>query len=148
MNWDAIGAMAELAGASAVVITLIYLSVQLRQNSSLLSASLANAHREAANELTLLLASDRSAARVFWSGLASREALDTDDRNQFDALMSLWFASVLQGFQQSDETALVRFEWGFDYPGVHQWWAEYASTFTADFQAEINRRLQAHSSAV
>lgn len=31
MNWDAVGALAELAGAAAVVITLAYLGSQLKQ---------------------------------------------------------------------------------------------------------------------
>ncbi len=35
MNWEAIGAIGEMAGAVAVVLTLIYLSVQVRQNSLL-----------------------------------------------------------------------------------------------------------------
>ena len=33
MNWEAIGAIGEIVGALAVVITLIFLSVQLRQNT-------------------------------------------------------------------------------------------------------------------
>ncbi len=34
MNWDAIGAISETVGAFAVVITLIYLAVQIRQSNS------------------------------------------------------------------------------------------------------------------
>ena len=33
MNWDAIGAIGEVTGAITVVITLIYLSIQVRQNT-------------------------------------------------------------------------------------------------------------------
>ena len=33
MNWDAIGAIGEIIGAIAVLVTLIYLSVQIRQSS-------------------------------------------------------------------------------------------------------------------
>jgi hypothetical protein len=33
MNWEAVGAIAELLGAAGVVVTLVYLSVQVRQNS-------------------------------------------------------------------------------------------------------------------
>ena len=33
VNWDAVGALAELAGAAGVVLTLVYLSVQIRQNT-------------------------------------------------------------------------------------------------------------------
>jgi hypothetical protein len=34
MNWDAIGAMAELLGAIGVILTLFYLATQIRQNTS------------------------------------------------------------------------------------------------------------------
>jgi hypothetical protein len=33
MNWDSVGAVGEIVGALAVLITLIYLSVQIRQNT-------------------------------------------------------------------------------------------------------------------
>ena len=33
LNWEAIGAIGELTGASAVVISLIYLATQIRQNT-------------------------------------------------------------------------------------------------------------------
>ena len=33
MNWDALGAVAEALGAAGVVVTLVYLSVQVRRNS-------------------------------------------------------------------------------------------------------------------
>jgi hypothetical protein len=39
VNWDAIGAVGEILGAGAVVATLLYLSVQIRQNSKSLSSS-------------------------------------------------------------------------------------------------------------
>ena len=33
MNWDAIGAIGEIVGATAVVVSLVYLAVQIRQNT-------------------------------------------------------------------------------------------------------------------
>jgi hypothetical protein len=39
MNWDAIGAVGELIGAIAVVITLVYLAIQIRQNTKTVRAS-------------------------------------------------------------------------------------------------------------
>ena len=35
MNWDAIGAFGEWAGAIVVIITLVYLARQIKQNSEL-----------------------------------------------------------------------------------------------------------------
>ena len=33
MNWNAIGAVAELVGASGVIASLLYLAVQIRQST-------------------------------------------------------------------------------------------------------------------
>ncbi len=40
MNWDAIGATAEALGAIAVVVTLGYLAIQVKQNTSALKAQI------------------------------------------------------------------------------------------------------------
>jgi hypothetical protein len=34
MNWDAVGAIAELLGAVGVIVSLVYLAVQIRQNTT------------------------------------------------------------------------------------------------------------------
>jgi hypothetical protein len=52
MNWDAIGAIGENVGALAVLATLIYLAVQVRQNSDLQRAQ---THQQLAQERTLNL---------------------------------------------------------------------------------------------
>jgi hypothetical protein len=44
MNWDAIGAVAELLGAAGVIVSLGYLAIQIRQNTAALRG---NAHEVA-----------------------------------------------------------------------------------------------------
>jgi hypothetical protein len=39
MNWDAIGSIAEVVGALAVLFTLIYLAVQTRDNVKVMRSS-------------------------------------------------------------------------------------------------------------
>ncbi|MEJ2503508.1 MAG: hypothetical protein P8177_09405 [Gemmatimonadota bacterium] len=46
MNWEAIGAVAEAGGAVAVVLSLLYLSVQIRQNTRAVRGSTAHAVTE------------------------------------------------------------------------------------------------------
>ena len=89
MNWDALAAIGQLLSSVGVIATLVYLAVQIRQNSTLLASSLADSTRDAQSELTRLLASDREALRVFWAGLNDRSALTELDRQQFDSLLSL-----------------------------------------------------------
>ena len=40
VNWDAVGAIAEILGAVAVFATLAYLTIQVKQNSKLLRATI------------------------------------------------------------------------------------------------------------
>ena len=65
MNWDALGALGELVGAAAVVATLIYLSVQLRQNTRTVKLSSAQAVTEELQAMFSLLSSDQSLAEIF-----------------------------------------------------------------------------------
>jgi hypothetical protein len=52
MNWEAIGAVGEVTGAIAVVLTLIYLALQIRQNNrSLTGATLTAITQHQQNEL-------------------------------------------------------------------------------------------------
>jgi hypothetical protein len=39
MNWEAIGAVGETVGALAVLVTLVYLAVQIRQNTKAVRAA-------------------------------------------------------------------------------------------------------------
>ena len=34
MNWDAMGAIGEIIGSMAVILTIVYLSMQIRQTTS------------------------------------------------------------------------------------------------------------------
>ena len=34
MNWEAIGAISEFVGATAVVLTLVYVAIQIKQNTA------------------------------------------------------------------------------------------------------------------
>jgi hypothetical protein len=75
LNWDAIGAIAETLGAVGVITTLVYLSVQLRQNSRLLRTSSAALTTSGSTTLNVLMVQDPDIARIWSSELADRAAL-------------------------------------------------------------------------
>lgn len=78
MNWDAIGAIGELIGAAAVVATLIYLSIQLRQNTKTVRLSSAQGVTEELQNMFNLLASDHSLAEVYVEAEKSSELSDAN----------------------------------------------------------------------
>ncbi len=46
MNWEAIGAIGEIIGAFGVIVTLIYLALQIKQNSKTIEAQMYQARSE------------------------------------------------------------------------------------------------------
>ena len=75
MNWDAIGAIAELLGAVGVIASLVYLASQIRQNSKLLRSSAASTTTDSVTRISTLMVQDPEVARIFWEGSANRGAL-------------------------------------------------------------------------
>ena len=55
MNWDAISAIAELLGALAVIVTLIYLAVQLRQQNTVTKAQIEQQRADSVIQLATVL---------------------------------------------------------------------------------------------
>ncbi len=65
MNWEAIGAIGEILGAIAVVATLAYLAVQVRQNSRATDVSTLSLALNAFNQIDTLIATNSNMARIF-----------------------------------------------------------------------------------
>jgi hypothetical protein len=55
MNWDALGSLSELVGAIAVVVTLAYLAIQIRENNKMMRATPKRDQAEQTRNLTTLL---------------------------------------------------------------------------------------------
>jgi hypothetical protein len=141
MNWDALGAIAELAGALAVVATLVYLALQMKQNSKLveqnnrlLDVSIANSIRDAQNEVSRILSSNAQASAIFWGGLEGRDTMSQADKRQFDSMMFLTFSSSQQGLVTDSQETSASLKWTVQYLGARQWWAEYSNIFTEPMQ--------------
>ena len=82
MNWEALGAIGEIVAAVAVVITIGYLAVQIRQNTdSLRAATIQDIVREG-NVFVRDLALHPDLARVWRSGLDSLETLSSEERGR------------------------------------------------------------------
>lgn len=56
MNWDALGAIAELVGALAVILTLAYLARQISQNTKMMSAQAYQARSDSLVDINMTVA--------------------------------------------------------------------------------------------
>jgi hypothetical protein len=131
MNWDAIGAIAELLGALAVVATLAYLSVQLRQTTASVRATSAMAYTEAMRGVNIAVLEDPELVRLYHTGLANRAALSDDDQRRFDFLIGTLLSAIEQSWKFKQEGVLdaptwagqmVTISWLAHQPGFADFW--------------------------
>lgn len=88
MNWDAVGAIAEAVGAVGVLITLVYLAVQIRHNSASVDASTEDGVTSGFNDVNNVIAADAEVARIWSSGLSDPKSLSDAETVRFFFLLS------------------------------------------------------------
>lgn len=143
MNWEALGAIGEVGGAVAVVGSLVYLAVQIRQNTGQLEEQSRN------HELTSLIAVEacfsnfrgmvtRNAqvASLWHRALEDLDQLSPEERTQADYLFREFFWSwanfwvkVHRGDFRETDMELATFEdpnsemdRHLQHEGVRAWW--------------------------
>jgi hypothetical protein len=144
MNWDAIGAIAELLGAAGVIASLVYLATQIRhsqeqmaQNTQALRAS---AYQEVVNQrdsAMLPLMQDGELAELCARGTENLGDLSDDEKRRF----GVWIFTAMSssdniyyqyrlGFVEEErwQTQLARLKALLSGPGVRVWWATSGSS--------------------
>lgn len=158
VNWDAIGAISEAFGALGVILTLIYLAAQIRQNSRTMdqhTSAVASAAETAAADQSgrqlMILAQDSELADIVYRGNLGHE-LNPLERVRYD---SYWFACF--GYAQNSflhnkrgytgKASWQMFDMGFSqyikFAGVDALWRQQQTQelFDPEFIAHVNAKL-------
>jgi hypothetical protein len=80
MNWDALAATAELISAMLVVVTLVYLAMQLRENTKMLRTSAADRALAFVLEFTGDMARDKEVSQLLTHGIEDWDSLSESER--------------------------------------------------------------------
>ncbi len=158
MNWDALGAIAELLGAAGVVVTLVYLALQIRRSNALAFSESLRFANDAATPAVVAIAQDADLARLFRQGLRDRSSLNPDEQVRFDMVMGNLIGGLSSsivdqmtlGFYGSDAAPnqKVQIRQFLASPGGAAWWSLYGGGFPPMFQrfvAETVRPRQPHA---
>ena len=88
MNWEALGAIGEIVGAAGVIATLVYLSVQLRQNTKALRSNAWQSIQDSEQRFDDLFSSNPQVCEVWMKGnKGGLDALESEaERFQFTSL--------------------------------------------------------------
>ena len=89
MTLEELGNLGELVGGIAVIASLVYLAVQIRQNTQTVRASSYRGVIEGLNEAAALLAHDAALAEIYHRGCEGVENLSPTEEVQFRNLIGL-----------------------------------------------------------
>ena len=146
MNWEAITAVGELVGAAAVLITLIYLAVQIRQNTEAVATSTYESVMTGFNEINVVVASHPGLASVLDRGCQNPSSLDAEAVVQFNFLLRCSANQWWKLFKLHERGSLPVTEWSifareaaqfFEQPGCKPFRAQNA--LFADLYTELDK---------
>ena len=146
MNWDAIGAIAEMLAAIGVIVSLLYLARQTRKNTNEVARS--NSRQTYADHATSLrpMIENHELCDLMIRGQVSRDDLGPAERYRFDLAMANWLQAVEQAFadrrdgnypeefMNSHNNSVPAF---LNTPGGTSWWNDRKVWFGETFQQEI-----------
>ena len=136
MNWEAIGALGEIVGALAVVLTLAYLAIQVRHAKAAAADTNRLERSKGVRDMMLASAADSGLRENLTKGLqlsdyydeiASNLNMSSDEAASFDWAMLYWFwlhwGQYASTTKESDVEELRNVISGFyRNPGVRVCW--------------------------
>ena len=151
MNWEALGATGEVLGAAGVIITLVYLSLQVRQNTRHVRAQMGHdGWLGVADNDNFVMGEDAAAS------LAKAELEEEDLSNRDLKVVDAYFKTLVmhvarvehlnsQGLEiYTDEQAAQAFIYQFNCRAGRAWWQinrEYISIITPNIGDRIDQLL-------
>jgi hypothetical protein len=150
MNWEAIGAVGEAVGAAGVIISLLYLAVQIRGDARAKRIGTTHEQSVASREVLLSIADNPGLADLFVRGLNDFPSLAGADLSRFSALLAHMCRMWEDQFFQWSEGHFDSRVWHaleasvddiFAFPGVQGWWKTRAHWFSDEFRSLIEDKI-------
>jgi len=140
LNWDAIGAIAESLGVIGVIVTVVYVGVQIRHNSQAVQGATEQALMTQEMALYALLAEH---ANIYRRGSERIDQLDVDEYVVYENLVAAQMSQLYSAFVQFQRGLIPQSVWGAytaDWPdymaqaGFCQTWGSIKHGWPAEFK--------------
>lgn len=141
MNWDAIGAVGEVVGAVAVVATLLYLSVQTRQNTKAVRHAMTRGVAEDANAWRYKIVENPEISELLRGGLRDADALSPNDKYRFRMLMDALVFHWQHAFEAGEPVPSANITRMLGTPGGIWYWARAKDVLNSEFIEYVDALL-------
>jgi len=145
-----LGNHGEFVGALGVVASLVYLGIQMRQNT--IATERANARQIASDHSqTLRSFMEGELAEIISRGHQDLDTLTPVEKHRWDLAMSSWLEIIEQAYADSKLGAIPqdlleeyrnRLSLVVDTSGGRKWWAQNRAWTSPPFRADVDRILE------
>ncbi len=148
---ESLAYVGEIIGAIAVVVSLIYLAVQVRQNTQAQRTENFSRALDRVAAMQAALSQDSEASVIFSKGVADPAKLDPKERMQFTWAMYELFGAFEFMFLASKTNAIPEEVWQrwsaavafwLSFAGVQAWWKVRPIPFTGSFTSFVENLLE------
>lgn len=147
MNWQAIGIFVDAIGVLAVIGTVFYLALQIRQNTRQLRRSELSTTLEQGAVVRMALAENQDLAELWAIGQNDYDLLSAAHKVRFDSLMRhsfwIWFHvydRISRGIYERKiwRSSRYQLERLLSSPGTKVWWSRNYGQFPEHYVDEVN----------
>ena len=150
MNWEAIGAVGEIAGAIAVIATLVYLAVQIKDSARAGRSAAANDANMAMQSWYLQIGSNQQISELWNRAITSEVALSNQEEFQYLMMTHAAFLGFQNSYLLAEEgtidpelresitSAILGIK---DLPGMTRYWRQRRRYLHKDFAEYVDELL-------
>jgi hypothetical protein len=142
LNWSALDAIAQVVGAVAVVVSLLYVAAQVKASTRQARHDAGRDLAARVSDVSLTVAADPELGRLLVQGGANPEALNPGDQARFRGLMNALFRGLEQQYLLRREGSLDDESWAavermirdwVALPGVQVYFRDRGDWYTTGF---------------
>jgi len=135
--------LSEIIGVIAVVISLIYVGLQVKQNTHVVRLNTVHNIAEGQRECNALMAANGDLCEVIFKGMQDAESVSGAEKMRFYILAHVIFRPLEDAYFQYQEGALEEKQWQalsrqfinfIKLPGLLTYWEERKFMYSDDFQ--------------
>lgn len=145
-----LGNLGDFLGGLAVIITLAYLTLQVRQNTASAEAAAIHTASHSFPDAVESFALDPEILRIYTAGVQDFDSLGPEDRQRFSAIMG-GLLHRFEGFLVLTDRGILpqgywdgaanRIRGAFALPGTRSWWERGRHVFNQRMQLWIDEEV-------
>jgi len=151
MNWESLGAVSEFVAAIAVVASLLYLAIQVRDTKNTTQSATYFQATEYVNAIFLSIAESPELSRIYFLGNADPSKLTPDELPRYMIIVGSIFARYNNYYLQHENGTLPEEAWQIAArhlrllmanPGIQSWWKSSEQHYLEGFKRLLDSALE------